>query len=177
MGSCAFCSTFWVGVFVLGLSYFVIGSVALPVCLFAAPVFNLILDLGVRALIKFNEPPLLANEAGIASNTASVSIPSVWIQNGESVTQSNNQNFATWKQVKDHRPSVEDCGRRIRVGLSGPIHLRNREGIIDSISYGTHIGRTDVFYIIKPDLIDKDQSFFSVSPEDCIFIEKLLPPQ
>ena len=35
--------------------YNLVGLAAVPICLFAAPTFNLVLDLGVKALIKVNE--------------------------------------------------------------------------------------------------------------------------
>ncbi len=60
---CAYCFTFWVGLFFAVATTFWVGVVAIPFCLLAAPVFNLVLDLGVRALIRANEPPIIPPSA------------------------------------------------------------------------------------------------------------------
>ena len=54
--NCSYCMTFWIGVLGgLPFMYNLVGLAAVPICLFAAPTFNLVLDLGVKALIKVNE--------------------------------------------------------------------------------------------------------------------------
>lgn len=74
--NCAFCMTFWVGLFIAVIGWLFTGHFLISIGLFTvAPVINLILDLAVQGLIRYNSPPM------ITFNTA-VSTPQiVWNNN------------------------------------------------------------------------------------------------
>ncbi len=72
--TCAYCMSFWIGLFVgLPIMYDIIGFSALPVCLLAAPVFNLLLDLEISSLIKANqEGPEIKTYTTVQSGTSTI---------------------------------------------------------------------------------------------------------
>jgi len=59
ISQCAFCFTSWAGILVMiGMSLWY-GGIVVPLYLLAGPVFNLVLDLLVRVLLKTIEPPII----------------------------------------------------------------------------------------------------------------------
>lgn len=73
ISNCAFCMTFWIGLLIACLGWFLTGHFITSAGLFlVAPVVNLILDLVVEGLIRFNTPPM------ITFNTASSTPQIVW---------------------------------------------------------------------------------------------------
>ncbi len=66
--SCSLCFTFW-----LSLALTLTGVVYMgALTLLAAPVVNLLLDMGVKALIRANEPPVIAEGKTITSGDQSI---------------------------------------------------------------------------------------------------------
>lgn len=67
---CALCFSFWSGVAYTIWTVVTTGLlIFFPILLFAVPVFNMVLDLVVKALIRANEPPTLPSGIRFGTET------------------------------------------------------------------------------------------------------------
>jgi hypothetical protein len=74
--------SFWLGLVAgIPIMYDILGLEAVPMCLLAAPVFNLLLDLSVRALLKVNEEPQQYPETKSYTTTCGTSSITVSLKN------------------------------------------------------------------------------------------------
>lgn len=113
--TCAFCFAFWCGLALTAVASLYTGTLILSASiLFAAPVFNMVLDLAVRALLKVNEPPLLT-----------VTTPSVWT--GPSYQP--DISWTTFSWMGETLSTPLHTGRRARVAR-GRWSYKGKEGLI-----------------------------------------------
>lgn len=127
---CALCWTWWCGLALTAGIWIGTGTLLLSATvLFAAPVFNMVLDLAVRALLKANEPPQFTISTTGCDNSfkGPVSIPTVWSNLGPPSPPSWVQ--TTWSLGPYPDPQPSHVGRRARV-VRGHWSFKGKEGLI-----------------------------------------------
>ncbi len=171
---CSLCWSWWCGLAITVALWLSSGILMLSASiLFAAPVFNMVLDLAVRALIKANEPQALA----LSSNTASgcnnssgaavVSIPTMWSQWG--TTPGTTPVYTSFGPYPDPVPS--HVGRRARV-VRGHWDCRGKEGVI----IRHFVDNDDCSGTFQKECYDIPGAYFKVAAADCDLLDEPLPP-
>lgn len=193
--TCAFCFAFWCGLALTAAASLYMGTPILSATiLFAVPIFNMVLDLAVRALLKANEPPMLAVTTATASADNScrfgpVSIPSVWTALSPqsqvtltylnpSLPQYDGHLPYGWEMHKAEGDSIARprcpslIGRRIRI-MEGGGSWAGQEGVIeDGYRDGDDCSGTwgDLKYRVRRDCEKPSDGSPSVPAKHCLLL-------